>query len=153
MKTSRDNMSLGAAGLAEGTAANTFQIANILHYVIAGRAYRKAVTDSIAFAAGSFPAFVAQSAQKLCAYFFHIDAAGAVTVQQSAQVPNNQAVGYRAGAFEWPAEIDGLACIGALVIDTRNAATFTPASTDLGAADVIDTFYNVAVDYGRPINY
>lgn len=153
MHTIRDNCSLGAAGLAEGTNANTFQIANVLHYQIGGRAYRKAITDNIAFAAGSFSAFVAQSAQKLCAYFFHIDSAGAVTVQQSAQVANNQAVGYRAGAFEWPSEVEGLACIGALVVDTRNAATFTAGSTDLGAADVTDTFYNVALDYGRPISY
>lgn len=112
MNTIRDNCALGAAGLAEGTNANTFQIANVLHYQIGGRAYRKAITDNIAFAAGSFSAFVAQSAQKLCAYFFHIDSAGAVTVQQSAQVANNQAVGYRAGAFSgrprwraWPASV------------------------------------------------
>lgn len=153
MNTIRDNYSLGAAGLAEGTNANTFKTSNILHYQIAGRAYVKAATDNIAFAAGTFSAFVAQAAQKLCAYFFHIDSAGAVTVQQSAQVPNNQVAGYKAGAFEWPPEVEGLTCIGALVVDTRNAATFTAGATDLGAADVTDTFYNVALDYGRPISY
>lgn len=150
--TLRDNFSLGAAGLAEGTAANTFQVANILHYVINGRAYRKAVTDSIAFAAGTFTAFVAQAAQKIAVYYFFIDTAGAITVKQSAQVPNAQVASYVAGAFDWPDE-PNLACIGALRITTNNAATFTPGSVDLGAADVVDVFFDVGPDYGVPVTY
>lgn len=150
--TTRDNYSLGSAGLAEGTNANTFQVANIVHYVINGRSYRKAVTDNIAFAAGTFTAFVTQAAQKIAAYFFFIDTAGAITVKQSAQVANAQVAGYVAGAFDWPDE-PNLACIGAMLLTTNTAATFTPGSTDLGAADVVDVFHNAGPDYGVPIQY
>lgn len=144
--------SLGCAGLAEGTNANTFQVANILHYNIAGRSYRKAVTDNIAFAAETSitAAFVAQAAKKVCVYHAFIDSAGAITWTQGTQYDATTEQGYQARAIDTP-HVSGKACIGALKIQTNNAATFTPASTDLGATDVVDTFYNFADDYGTPV--
>jgi hypothetical protein len=152
MKTSRDNMSLGSAGLAEGTNANTFQLAALLHFVIAGRAYRKAITDNIAMAVFPGTAFVALANHQVCTLFVMIDAAGTVTILQSAIKTASTGAGYVPGAFEWPGDYPDHACIGAIKVQTA-ATTFTPAATDLGAANVTDTYYDVAVDYGKPIPY
>jgi len=150
--TTRKSYSLGCAGLAEGTNANTFKTSNILHFNIGGRAYVKAATDNIAFAAETAltAAFVAQAALKVCIYHFFIDSAGAITVVQGTQYPATTEQSYQARAIDIPF-VDGKACIGALKIQTNNAATFTPASTDLGATDVVDTFYNFADDLGTPV--
>jgi hypothetical protein len=153
MKTARDNMSLGAAGIAEGTGANTFQIANITHYVIAGRAYRKAITDNIAMAAFSGTSFVALGNNQVCALFVMINAAGTVTLLQSSVKTASTGSGYVPGAFEWPGDIDGFACIGALRVTTGAAGTFTPGATDLSAAGVTGQYHDVAVDYGKPVTY
>lgn len=148
MKTIRKSYSLGAAGLAEGTAANTFRTTNAVTYVIDGRSYFKAATDNLAFSAGH----AALAAKQTSAFYVWLDAAGAVSTTQAAVRPSPAGTGYLAGAWEWP-EADGKACIGAIVIRTDNAATFTANTTDFGAADVIDTFHNVADDYGVPITY
>lgn len=153
MITNRDNYSLGSAGLAEGTNANTFQIAALLHFVIGGRAYRKAITDNIAMAAFTGTSLTALAAHQVCAFFAMIDAAGAVTLLQSAIKTASTGDGYTPGAFEWPRDITGYACIGAITVQTAAATTFTPASTDLGAAGITDAYYDVALDYGEPIAY
>lgn len=148
MRTLDPNYALGSAGLAEGTNANTFQIANITHYCINGRAYRKAVTDNIAFSGGH----TALSTNQTCAFFVWLDSSGNVTTTQSAIKASSSGTSYVPGAWEWPKSAT-LTCIGAIVVRTQNAATFTAGSTDLGATDVIDTFHNVADDYGVPITY
>lgn len=152
MRSARAAYSLGAAGLAEGTNANTFKTSNILHFVINGRAYVKAATDNIAFSAETAltSAFVAQAAKKVCVYFFFINSAGTITVSQGTQYDATTETGYVARAIDWP-QVADKACIGALKIQTNNSATFTPASVDLGATDVVDTFYDVADDYGVPV--
>lgn len=144
----RDNVSLGAAGLAEGTNANTFKITNAIHYVIGGRAYYKAATDNLAFSNGH----TALTAKQKCAFFVWLDSSGNVTTTQSSIVPNAQSNSYAAGAWDWP-HSPTLCCIGAIVVDAQNAATFTPNSTDLGATDVVDTYVNAALDYGLPVAY
>lgn len=148
MKSIRPCYSLGAAGLAEGTNANTFKTSNILHYAINGRAYVKAATDNLAFSAGH----TALAAKETCAFFVMLDSSGNVTTQQSSIKPSSADQDYVAGAWEWPHVADK-AVIGAIVIRTDNAATFTPNSTDLSATDVVDTFHNAADDYGVPITY
>ena len=52
MRTLDPNYSLGAAGLAEGTNANTFKTTNPVAYCIGGRSYYKAATDNLAFTSG-----------------------------------------------------------------------------------------------------
>lgn len=148
MKSIRPAYSLGAAGLAEGTNANTFRLTNALAYVVAGRSYLKAATDNLAFSAGH----TALAVNQTCAFFVWLDAAGTVTTTQSAIRTSPAGAGYVPGAWEWPEQVDK-ACIGAIVIRTANAATFTANSTDFSATDVIDTFHNVADDYGVPITY
>lgn len=152
MRATRDAYSLGAAGLAEGTNANTFKTSNILHYVINGRSYVKAATDNIAFAVESSltSAFTALTAKQVCVFFFFIDSAGTITVSQTTPTYDSQSASYVSRAYDWP-EVANKACIGALKLDCQNSATFTVNSTDLGAADVVDTFYNVADDYGVPV--
>lgn len=144
----RDNVCLGAAGLAEGLNANTFKTSNIVHYTIGGRAYVKAATDNLAFTAGH----TSLAAKQICAFFVWLDSSGNVTTTQSTIKSNDQATGYAAGAWDWPFS-DTKCCIGAIVVETENAAVFVPNTTDLGAADVIDTYQNVALDYGLPVAY
>jgi len=150
MRATRDCYSLGAAGLAEGTNANTFKTSNILHYVINGRAYVKAATDNIAYAAHSSSAIAALAAKKTAVFFYCINAAGTITVIQGTTYPATTEQDYESRAIDWPIVADN-AVIGALKIQTNNAATFTAGSTDLGATDVVDTHYDVADDYGVPI--
>lgn len=148
MKTLRENHAMGCAGLAEGTNANTFKTSNNLHYNINGRSYFKAATDNLAFSSGH----TALAAKQTCAFFVWLDTSGNVTTTQSAIVSNSQAVGYQKGAWEWPQQ-DSKACIGAIIVDCQNAATFTPNSTDLGATDVVDTYANVSDDFGVAVTY
>lgn len=148
MITNRDNFCAGFAALAEGTNANTFKTTAAISYSIAGRGYTKAATDNLPFSSGH----TSLAAQQKCAFFVMLDAAGAVTTEQSTVVPNSQAVGYKAGAWDWPLSATK-ACIGAIVVDAQNAAVFVPNTTDLGAADVVDTYVNVVLDYSMPVGY
>lgn len=149
--TSRDNFSLGAAGLAEGTNANTFKTSNILHYGIDGRAYVKAATDNIAFAVATGTTHTALANHQVCVFFILINSAGTVTALQSDIKTASTGTGYEAGAFPWPDRADN-AVIGAIKVQTA-ATTFTAGTTDLGAASVTDTYYDVANDYGKGVPY
>lgn len=148
----RDNIVLSSAGIAEGTNANTLQLARAVDAVIGGRAVRKAATDNIAFAAFS-GSFTALAAKETCAFFHMMNAAGTVTQIQSAIKPSSAQASYMAGAWEWP-QRDGYVCLGATVVRTDNSATFTPGSTDLGATDVVDTHYDALPGVtSKPITY
>lgn len=165
MLTKRDNLSLGSAGLAAGTGAGTFKTQNALDYMIAGRAYQKAITDNIAFSLRvKVPAEVALSvpASKTQVYFLLIDPAGTITYTQARTsvadagsvrgLPGSSAAAnYQAGAVEWPLEEEGRALIGAIKVATNAAGAFIPGTTSLGAANQTVTYYNVAGDYGVPI--
>jgi hypothetical protein len=130
------------AGLAEGTNANTIQILAPngagIDYAIDGIAYHKADTDSIALTAA-----VAQQALSTCLYLIQIDSAGAVSSVKGDDVLNADLDAGRT-ALHWPPPAASKCPIGALKVRCNNAATFTAGSTDLGAADVVDTFYNFA---------
>lgn len=124
----------GSAGLAEGTNANTIQIARAISYAIAGRLYYKAVTDNIAM-----NALAAQAALTDCMYLVLINAAGAVSIVKGTAVANG------AGA-SLPANPDPATycVIGAFKIATAAATTFTSGTTDLSAAGITDTFYDLS---------
>lgn len=153
MTTSRDNKCLTSAGLAEGTNANTFQVLRAFDAIVGGRAVRKAATDNIAFAAHTGTSLTALTAGKISAFFFMMNAAGTITQIQSSIVANPAAAGYEPGVWEWP-DRDGFVCIGALTVRTNNSATFTAGSTDLGATDVVDVFFDALPDVtAKPITY
>lgn len=120
-----------SAGLAEGTNANTFQIANAITYTIAGVRYVKGATNNIAFTAAA-----EQATDTNCIYLVCIDAAGTVsTVKGTAVAAASAATCPSAGSAS-------LCAIGWIHVATANAATFTAGSTDLGASDVTDTYVN-----------
>lgn len=144
--TTRAAYSLGAAGLAEGTNANTFKTSNILHYAINGRTYVKAATDNLAFSSGH----TALGNSEQCVFFVFLDSSGTVSTTQSAVVKNTTHQSYVAKAVEWP-QVANKACIGAIRVQCNASGTFTPTSTDLGAANVTDTYYDVGPDMGVPI--
>ena len=153
MTPTRDNYALTSAGIAEGTNANTIQNTLPVTAVIEGRTVYKAATDNIAFAAHTGTSFTALAALQTCAFFHMMSPAGAITQIQSAIRPSSAAASYAPGVWEWPAR-EGFACIGATVIRTDGAATFTAGSTDLGATNVVDTHLNaVASVHSTPITY
>lgn len=155
MQTSRDNVSLGCAGLAvAGTATNSqFKTANALAFGIGGLSYLKAATDNIAFTADTGTSFTNLAASQQSCFFFMIDTAGAITVRQHSVQPAAAAAGYRAGGWDWPGDRDGKACIGAVRISCNASGAFTPGTTALNAANQTATYYNVAGDLGVPVPF
>lgn len=164
MQTKRDNLSLGAAGLAAGTTAGTFKTQNVFPYEIAGRSFSKAVTDNIAFTPKAGQTALAVPANRTQVYFLSVDAAGNVVYEQARTAlvdagitrglgSSNTAAGYTPGAYEWPLESNGYAMFGAVKVATNASGAFTPATTSLAAANQTVTFYNVAADYGVAIPY
>lgn len=151
--TARDNTSLGNAGLAEGTNANTYKTSNIVHYRVNGLGYTKAATDNVAFAARSGTTFTALGNSKVSCFFVLADTSGNLVMRQSAVRDAATAQTYVPGAFEWPAEEDGYAVLGAIKVVTSASGTFTATSTDLSASGVTGTYFNAINDYGVPITY
>jgi hypothetical protein len=147
----RDNFVVGSAALAEGTNANTFKTVEDINFVINGRSYHLDAADNLAFTAFSGTSFTALAAKKAAAFFFMISTAGTVTVIQGETVNNPVGGGTgQSASWEWP-DRDGYACIGALVVRTDNAATYTFGTTDLSAADVVDVFVNPGHGYSKPV--
>ena len=122
----------GKAGLAEGTNANTIKTAAAVDFSINGVMYTKAITDNIAVSAG------VQLDGTDCMYLITADSAGAITATKGVEAAAGSAV-------YLPAPPDNEAVIGAIKVATL-AADFTLGTTDLGAATVTDTYYDLAYD-------
>lgn len=147
---------LAAAGLAEGTNANTIQIANDITYAIDGRFYSKATTDNIAIsytgasvyqaAAGGVQAingsFVGGVNGSTRIYGVFINAAGAVSILPGPIVDSVELAAGRV-ALPFPDAPAGVCPIGALRIALTAGTAFTPGSTDLSATGVTDTWYDL----------
>lgn len=156
MHTMRDNYSLGCAGLGVGTTGATLKTVNAVAYQIDGRSFLKAATDNIAFALFvqvPAAAIVPLAASQVGVFFIMIDTAGNITYKQSASKSGVTAAGYSAGAFEWPQEDKGFACLGAIKVATNASGAFTAATTLLSAANQTVTYYNVGNDLGVAIPY
>lgn len=132
---------LSSAGLAEGTNAGTIKTAAPngagTDYAIDGILYHKADTDNIAMTA-----LAAQAALTTCLYLIQIDANGNVSMKKGEEELNAD-LSAGTAVLHWPLPDDGKCAIGYLKVKCENAATFTCGTTDLGASDVVDTFYNV----------
>lgn len=125
------NQCFSTPGLAEGTNANTIQIGTAFTYSIGGTRYTKGVTDNVALTAAA-----QQATDTSCIYLICIDSAGTVSSVKGTEVA-------AASAATCPAPVSSSVCpIGWLHVATASAATFTAGSTDLGAANVTDTFVN-----------
>jgi hypothetical protein len=131
-----ENRAYGCAGLAEGTDANTIKTANAVHYEVAGQAYMLAATDSIAMTACA-----AQAVLTSCLYLVTVNAAGTVKVTKGTEYLTT-AVAAGTSTLKLPTPPDAEAILGAFKIVLTSSATFTSGTTDLGAANVADTYAN-----------
>nr|BDD47848.1 hypothetical protein 21 [Burkholderiaceae bacterium] len=126
--------SLSAAGLAEGTNANTFKTTATLVYTSDGVFKSKGATDNIPFSAGH----TQQAASTTCLYGVFIDAAGNITTSQGPIVPSGDQKPFPT------APAANLTCLGLIQVTTNGSTTFTAGSTDLGAGGVTDAFFDVS---------
>lgn len=147
MKSRRDNCALTSGALSIGTTPARARTNAVVNFNIKGRTYQKASTDDLFILAGT-----ALAIHQVCAFFFMLDAAGTMTIIQSAIKPAaTNPVGYVAGAFEWPEDYDTRVCVGAVLVRS-GAAIFTPGVTSLAGGGVA-TYVNVTDDLGVPIGY
>ena len=126
------NRCFGAAGLAEGTNANTIQVAAAVDYCIDGVVYLKAITDNIAMTA-----LPVQAISTFCKYLVSINAAGTVALTQG----NIAATAALALVPALPADS---APLGYVQVATNGSTTFTSGTTDLGAAGITDTYVDLS---------
>lgn len=147
---------LAAAGLAEGTNANTIKTANNVTYTIDGRFYSKNATDNIAIsysgatvyqaAAGGIQAvnggFTGGVNGSTRIYLICLDADGAVSIVPGQIVDSAELAAGRV-ALMFPDAPRGVCPIGAMRIALTAGTAFTPGSTDLSASGVTDTWYDL----------
>lgn len=145
MQSYRDNFAAACALVDEGTNANTIKTTQPVSFNINGFGYFKAATDNVAFTAGH----TALGNSQRCAFFVCLDAAGNISTIQGDIVTPSPA-GDQRRAAEIPNPTDR-AVIGALVVTTGAAATFTPNATDLSAAGITVAKYNFVGDYGNTL--
>lgn len=130
LRTGLLNGTRQAAGLAEGTNANTIQFANALSFSIAGQLYLKAITNNIAMTAAA-----QQAISTFCLYLVTMSTAGAVTITKGTELGTDTAV--------LPARPANEAVVAAFKVATDGATTFTSGTTDLGAAGITATYYDL----------
>ena len=137
------------AGLAEGTNAATIKTAAPngagVDYSIGGLMYHLADTDNIAM-----NALAQQAALTKCLYCVQVNAAGTVTLKKGTEVLTADLTAGTKG-LSWPLPDDGNCAIGYIKIALASTATFTSGTTDLSAANVTATYYDVSLPPPRPL--
>ena len=133
--------SLTAAGLAEGTNANTYKTAATLAYTINGVFKSKGATDNIAMTAtaGTVPPSSA------ALYAVWIDTNGNFSNTRGPVVD---------AADPCPVPVQtalNVALVGLIKVVTNASTTFTPGTTDLGNAGVTDTYFDCSVMPGAAL--
>lgn len=133
-------MCFGKAGLAEGTNAATIKTAAPngagTDYAIDGILYEKADTDNIAM-----DALALQAADTTCLYLVSADSAGTITMKKGTEQLNTDlAAGNK--VLQWPTPSSGKCPIGAVKVKTV-AVTYTNGTTDLSAAGITATYYDL----------
>jgi hypothetical protein len=124
-------LSLTAAGLAEGTNANTFKTVNTLTFTNNGVFKSKGATDNLVFSAGT-----ALAASQACLFAVWIDGSGNVTTTQGPIVAAGD-------PCPVPSQTTArVTLVGLIKVTTSSAATFTPGSTDLSASGITDVFFD-----------
>lgn len=157
-------IALNSGALAEGTNANTIQIAAAINYTIDSRFYSKAITDNIAIsysgpsvyqaAAGGVQAvnggFTGGVNGSTRLYGIFLNASGTVSILPGPIVDTAELAAGRV-ALQFPDAPAGLCGIGALRIAVTAGTAFTPGGTDLSASGVTATFYNLADMPANPL--
>lgn len=133
-------LSLTAAGLAEGTNANTFKTTNTLAYTADGVFKSKNATDNIAFSSGA----TVVPASSACLFAVWINAAGTVSTTQGPIVASTD-------ECPVPTTVSGVTLVGLIKVVTDGSTTFTAGSTDLGASGITDTYYDCSVMPGASL--
>lgn len=129
--------SLTAGGLAEGTNANTYKTANTVTFLINGAFKSKAATDNVAFTAGHAAINPGADTAQRCKFLVSLSAAGVFkTTQGTIVAAADTAVAPKVPVGEAP--------VGTIEVETDASTTFTPATTDLGAAGITDTYVDLA---------
>lgn len=123
--------SLTAAGLAEGTNAATFKTTATLTYISNGVFKSKNATDNLTFSAGH----TALGQYQACLFGVWVDGSGNVTTTQGPIVAAGDPCPVPAAGAA------GTTLVGLIKVTTA-ATTFTPGTTDLGAANVTDVYYD-----------
>jgi hypothetical protein len=132
------SFALTSGALAEGTNDGTYKTTATVTFVIDGVFKSKAGTDNLAFSTGHTPVGPGKS----CLFLICLNANGdASTVQGLAVTTADVTAG--AVSLQWPSAPNNAAVIGAVRVDTNASTTFTPGTTDLGAAGITDTFFNL----------
>lgn len=124
-------LSLTAAGLAEGTNANTFKTANTLTFTNNGVFKSKSATDNLAFSTGT-----ALAASQACLFAVWISSGGTITTTQGPIVAAGDPCPVPTAAAS------NLTLVGLIKVTTSSAVTFTPGSTDLSATGITGAYYD-----------
>lgn len=132
--------SLTAAGLAEGTDANTFKTVNTLAFTNNGVFKSKAATDNLTFSTGT-----ALANSQACLFAVWINASGTVTTTQGPIVASGDPCPVPTQATA------NVTLVGLIKVTTSSSATFTPGSTDLSATGITDVFYDCMVMPGSAL--
>ncbi len=124
-------LSLTAAGLAEGTNANTFKTANTLTFTSNGVFKSKSATDNLTFSTGT-----ALGNSQACLFAVWITSGGTISTTQGPIVAAGD-----------PCPVPGqttanTTLVGLIKVTTSSSATFTPGSTDLSASGVTGAYYD-----------
>ena len=118
-------LSLTAAGVAEGTNANTFKTTNTLTYTNNGVFKSKAATDNLAFTAAT-----ALGNSQACLFAVWITSGGTISTTQGPIVAAGD-------PCPVPGQVTaGTTLVGLIKVTTSSAATFTAGSTDLSASGI-----------------
>ena len=132
--------SLTAAGLAEGTNANTFKTVNTLAFTNNGVFKSLAATDNLTFSTGT-----ALANSQACLFAVWINASGTVTTTQGPIVASGDPCPVPTQATA------NTTLVGLIKVTTSSSATFTPGSTDLSATGITDVFYDCMVMPGSAL--
>jgi hypothetical protein len=128
-------VSLTAAGLAEGTNANTYKTTATLAYTSNGVFKSKGATDNIAMTATAGTVPPASAAL----YAVWIDASGNFSNTRGPVVAAGEPCPLPT------ASAAGVTLVGLIKVTTNASTTFTPGSTDLGDAGVTDAYMDCMV--------
>lgn len=154
---------LNSGALAEGTNANTIQIAAAISYVIDGRFYSKSITDNIAISYSGPSVYQAPTgvgsvnggftggvggATRL--YLISLDTAGNVSILPG-KIVNSADLAAGRVSLDFPDAPNGVCPIGALRVAVTANTTFTPGSVDLSASGVTASFINLATVPANPL--
>jgi hypothetical protein len=105
-------------------------------FAVDGIAYTKAADTDFPFTAGH----TSLAAGESCIFLLQTTTGGTISTKQSNIADNDSGE-----LLVWPEADDGQCAFAALKVRCNSTAVFVPNTTDLGAANVVDTFYNFAL--------